>query len=220
MRAAAIPESASALQPAGTGEVRIRVVLAAVHPAGAAAGVVDALGEGVRGLEPGDRVWMWGEAEGIVGEYPVLPRSRVVRMRDGVPFEVGAVLAVPALTAYRRLTTAAGVPDRLAPGVLKGRTVLIADGAGPAGIAAIQLAEWAGATVLTTTGAQEEDAADPAPGPDAVAAVAEAVDAGALRVGEDAGLPIRRFPPERIAEAREAAGDHAAGAVVIEVTKP
>jgi NADPH2:quinone reductase len=67
--------------------------------------------------------------------------------------------------------------------------------------------------VLTYTTRPEEKA-------NAVAAVAEAVRAGAFRVGEQAGLPILRFPLDRIAEAHEAVENHAVGKVVIEVTSP
>jgi len=113
------------------------------------AGVVDAVGEGVAGLAPGDRVWVWdagyGRADGTAQEYVTMPRRQVVRMNDDVPFEVGADLGIPALTAHRCLTVAENGPDRLAPGALTGRTVLVAGGAGAVGNAAIQLARWAGA---------------------------------------------------------------------------
>ena len=41
-------------------------------------------------------------------------------------------------------------PTRLSPGALEGRTVLVTGGAGAVGHAAIQLARWAGAEVITT----------------------------------------------------------------------
>ena len=313
---------------AGTGEVRVRIVLSAVNPTDTGtragrgvpdgvspprvpnqdgAGVVDAVGEGVTGLEPGDRVWVWdagyGRVNGTAQEYVVLPRRQVVRMNDDVPFEVGAALGIPALTAHRCLTLASDGPARLAPGALTGRTVLVAGGAGAVGNAAIQLAKWAGATVLTTVSSKEKAGLAAAAGADAVinyreedlaarvkelapggaqivvevntenlradlnavapggnigiyvggevtipsfkamlknvsldfvltyttsteekdnaiAAVAEAVDAGAFRVGEEAGLPILRYPFERVADAHEAVEQHAVGKVVIEVTQP
>jgi NADPH:quinone reductase len=51
-----------------------------------------------------------------------------------------------------------GGPARLGPGALDGRTVLVAGGAGAVGNAAIQLARWAGATVLTTVSSPEKAA--------------------------------------------------------------
>ncbi|GIM93821.1 NADPH:quinone reductase [Paractinoplanes toevensis] len=314
--------------PVGTGEVRVRIVLSAVNPTDTGtragrgvpdgvspprvpnqdgAGVVDAVGDGVHGLEPGDRVWVWDASyareNGTAQEFVVLPRRQVVRMNEDVPFEVGADLGIPALTAHRCLTLASDGPARLEPGALDGRTVLVAGGAGAVGNASIQLAKWAGATVLTTVSSKEkadlavaagadavinyreEDAVarikELAPGgvqvvvevntenlridlsviapggniaiyvagevtipsfkamlknvsldfvltyttsteekDNAVAAVAEAVNAGVFKVGEDAGLPILRFPFERVSDAHEAVEQNAIGKVVIEVTEP
>lgn len=316
------------LSLAGAGEVRVRIVYSAVNPTdtgtragrgvpdGVApprvpnqdgAGVVDALGEGVQDLEPGDRVWVWdagfGRVDGTAQEFVVLPRHQVVRMNDDVPLEVGAALGIPALTAHRCLTVAADGPERLGPGALDGRTVLVAGGAGAVGNAAIQLAKWAGATVLSTVSSKEKAELALAAGADAVIdyreedvaarvrelsgsgpqvivevntgnldmdldvvapggniaiyvggrfdvpsfkammknvsldfvltyttsprekagaveAVAEAVNAGAFRVGAAAGLPIIRFPLDRVGEAHEAVENHAVGKVIIEVTTP
>ncbi len=316
------------MPPVGPGEVRVRIVLSAVNPTDTGtragrgvpdgvqpprvpnqdgAGVVDAVGDGVTGLRPGDRVWVWdagyGRADGTCQEYVTLPRRQVVRMNDDVPFEVGADLGIPALTAHRCLTVAADGPARLAPGALAGRTVLVAGGAGAVGNAAIQLAKWAGATVLTTVSSNEKGSLAAAAGADgvinyreedvaarvrelsatgpqvivevntanlgldveviapggnvaiyvggkfelpafkailknvsldfvltyttsveekdaAVAAVADAVNAGAFRVGEQAGLPIVRFPFERAGDAHVAVEQHVTGKVVIEVSAP
>jgi NADPH:quinone reductase len=118
------------------------------------AGVVDAVGPGVHDLAVGDRVWVYlaqaGRPTGTAQEYVVLPASRVVALPDGASFEVGASLGVPAMTAHRALTVSEDWPDRLYPGALAGATVLVAGGAGAVGHAAIQLARWAGATVITT----------------------------------------------------------------------
>lgn len=156
----------------GPGEVRVRVVRSAVNPtdwksrSGAelafeevvphqdGSGVVDALGDGVEGLAVGDPVWVMLAAHqrptGTAQELTVLPRERVVRLPDGASYDVGADLGVPAVTAHRALTTSEGGPTRLSPGALAGRTVLVQGGAGAVGNAAIQLARWAGATVVTT----------------------------------------------------------------------
>nr|WP_246314606.1 NADPH:quinone reductase [Kineococcus aurantiacus] len=158
----------------GPGEVRLRVVVSGVNPtdwksrSGATsslafpeatpnqdgAGVVDAVGPGVEDLAVGDRVWTCmaaqGRPTGTAQEHTVLPADRVTRLPDGVSFDVGASLGVPAVTAHRALTVAEDGPSRLAPGALAGRTVLVAGGAGAVGNAAIQLARWAGATVVTT----------------------------------------------------------------------
>jgi NADPH:quinone reductase len=160
----------------GPGEVRVRIVVSGVNPtdwklrrgsgAGAAppfpevtpnqdgAGVVDAVGEGVEKLAVGDRVWVYlaghQRPTGTAQEYTILPADRVVRLPASTSFDIGASLGVPAMTAHRALTVSEDGPDRLHPGALAGKTVLVAGGAGAVGHAAIQLARWAGATVITT----------------------------------------------------------------------
>jgi NADPH:quinone reductase len=156
----------------GPAEVRVRVVVSGVNPTDwknrtapempfpevtphhDGAGVIDAVGPGVQRLAVGDRVWTYmaaaGRPTGTSQEFTVIPEDNAVRLPDGVSFDVGASLGVPAITAHRALTVAEDGPRRLGPGALDGRTVLIAGGAGAVGHAAIQLARWAGATVITT----------------------------------------------------------------------
>jgi NADPH2:quinone reductase len=52
----------------------------------------------------------------------------------------------------------------------------------------------------------------------AIADITAALEAGVLRIGEDAGLPIHRFPLERTAEAHAAVEANAVGKVLIDVT--
>ena len=158
----------------GAGEVRVRIVVSGVNPTdwksrrgGAAgaptestpnqdgAGVIDAVGAGVDGFAVGDRVWLAIAAyqrptSGTAQEYTVVPAERVFPLPDEADFDLGASIGVPAVTAHRALTVAEGGPSRLHPGALDGRIVLVAGGAGAVGHAAIQLARWAGATVITT----------------------------------------------------------------------
>jgi NADPH:quinone reductase len=158
------------------GEVRVHIVVSGVNPTdwksrvgsgdGAAppfpevtpnqdgAGVIDAVGEGVVDLAVGDRVWVYlaghQRPTGTAQEYTNLPADRVVRLPAGSSFDVGASLGVPAMTAHRALTVSEDGPERLHQGALAGKVVLVAGGAGAVGHAAIQLARWAGATVITT----------------------------------------------------------------------
>lgn len=164
----------------GPGEVRVRVVRAGVNPtdwkfrAGGmgelafpeivpgqdGSGVVDAVGPDVAGLAVGDRVWTMLAQHlrpgGTAQELVVLPVANVAALPDAASYDVGASLGVPAVTAHRALTTSEDGPDRLAPGALAGMTVLVAGGAGAVGNAAIQLARWAGATVITTVSSPEK----------------------------------------------------------------
>ncbi|SNY42707.1 NADPH2:quinone reductase [Paractinoplanes atraurantiacus] len=131
------------------------------------AGVVDAVGPDVDGLTAGDFVWVWN-ASGTAREYLILPRRNVVPLPPGVSFDVGASLGVPALTAHRALTAAAGEPTRLVPGALTGRVVLVAGAAGPAENATIQLASWAGAHVVVAVSSPAEAESARAAGADHV----------------------------------------------------
>jgi NADPH2:quinone reductase len=120
------------------------------------AGIVDAVGPGVAHMRVGDRVWVTLAADGrpasgTAQEYTVVPAERAFPLPAGADFELGASLGIPGATAHRALTVAENGPTRLQPGALRDRTVLVAGGAGAVGNAAIQLARWAGATVIATT---------------------------------------------------------------------
>jgi NADPH2:quinone reductase len=166
----------------GAGQVRVRLVRAGVNPtdwksrAGSTAtmpfpevtpgqdgaGVVDAVGDGVSGLAPGDDVWLYlgqhGSPYGTAAEYCVLDAARAVRLPDVADrYDLGACLGVPAVTAHRALTSGPHA-SRLGPGTLAGQVVLVQGGAGAVGNAAIQLAAWSGATVLATVSSQEKAA--------------------------------------------------------------
>jgi NADPH:quinone reductase len=164
-----------ALTEPAAGEVRVRIHRSGVNPTdwkaregngdGAVvdppqvpgqdgAGVVDAVGPGVNAALVGLRVWIWEAAyqrpEGTMQEYALVPVQQVVRLPDSASFDLGASLGIPFLTAHRCLTITEDGPTRLGPGALAGRVVLVAGGAGAVGNAAIQLARWSDATVLTT----------------------------------------------------------------------
>jgi NADPH:quinone reductase len=99
----------------GPREVRVRILLSPIHnhdlwtirgtygfkpelPAQSgteAVGVVDALGEGVTGLEAGQRVALGG-VFGVWAEYAVVKAGAVVPVPDGIPDEVAAqLIAMP-----------------------------------------------------------------------------------------------------------------------------
>jgi NADPH:quinone reductase len=166
----------------GPGEVRVRIHRSGVNPtdwktrAGAEAGtpvqpaqvpnqdgsgVVDAVGQGVEAALQGLRVWIWEAAHlrpsgGTAQEYAVVPARHVVLLPDVASYDLGAGLGVPFLTAHRCLTANEDGPQRLGPGTLQGRTVLVAGGAGAVGNAAIQLARWSDARVITTVSSPEK----------------------------------------------------------------
>ena len=159
------------------GEVRVRIAVSGVNPTdwksrqGSApgqpmpfaevvpnqdgAGTIDAVGGAVAGFAIGDRVWTALAAYqlargGTAQEFAILPAERVYALPDFASFDIGASLGVPAMTAHRALTVSEDGPSSLSPGALAGKCVLIAGGAGAVAHAAIQLARWAGAMVITT----------------------------------------------------------------------
>jgi NADPH2:quinone reductase len=161
------------------GEVRIRVIVSGVNPtdwksrSGASgrtpevptvpnqdgAGIVDAVGPGAADLQVGDRVWVtlaaYGRpSSGTAQEYTVVPAERVFRLPDNADFDLGASIGIPGATAHRSLTVSEDGPSRLQPDALRDRTVLVAGGAGAVGNAAIQLARWSGATVISTVSSE------------------------------------------------------------------
>jgi NADPH:quinone reductase len=123
------------------------------------AGTIIAVGAGVRDRTVGQRVWLWEAAwyrDGTAQQMVALPASHAVPLPDGASFDLGGSVGIPAITAHRCLTIAEGGPDQLAPGALERRVVLVAGGAGAVGHAAIELARWAGATVITTVSSSEK----------------------------------------------------------------
>jgi NADPH2:quinone reductase len=111
-------------------------------PGSDAAGVVLAVGEGVQYVRVGDRVacshWHGGMAERMV-----VPESAVVKLPDNVGFEIGATVRYAYGTARYALETRA----QLRPG----ETVFVSGAAGGVGLAAVDLARHAGATVIAGT---------------------------------------------------------------------
>ena len=96
------------LEGAGRADRPGRPALRRGDPGQDGAGEVDAVGEGVTGLEVGDRVWVFlaqhDRPGGTAAEYTVQPEHRVVRLPEAASYDVGASLGVPALTAHRALT--------------------------------------------------------------------------------------------------------------------
>ncbi|MDB5448638.1 MAG: NADPH:quinone oxidoreductase family protein [Phenylobacterium sp.] len=113
------------------------------------AGVVEAVGEGVSDLAPGDRVAASGMGGGL-SQQAVLAASTPVKLPDGMSFAEGSVFRVSYATAYHALVQRA----RLAPG----ETVLVLGAGGAVGVAAIQLAKALGARVIGSASSEAKRA--------------------------------------------------------------
>ncbi|MEU0468874.1 NADPH:quinone reductase [Amycolatopsis sp. NPDC006131] len=150
----------------GPGEVRVRVSVSSVNPGDTkkrrgwlgstmpyprviphsdAAGVVDAVGDGVDPRRSGQRVWVYGAQSyrpfGTAAQYTVVPSDQAVPLPDHLGDDLGASLGIPGITAHRTVFT---------DGPVDGKVVLVHGVLGGVGSLAAQLARWAGATVIGT----------------------------------------------------------------------
>ena len=105
-----------------------------------AAGVVEALGDGVSGFAPGDRVAYVGGALGAYSEVRNLSADLLVKLPDSLSFEQGAAMMMQGLTAQYLL--------RRTYRVQPGDTILIHAAAGGVGLIVCQWAKALGATVI------------------------------------------------------------------------
>lgn len=176
----------------GPGQVRVAIRAAALNhldlfvrdglpdvplpqiPGGDGAGIVDALGEGVQGLTPGDRVLLQpglycgacefcrageqslcegfrilGEhAAGTFADYVVVPAVNVFPIPEGMSFPAAAAFPLAYQTAWRMIVGRAAVRA--------GETVLIHGVGGGVAGAALEIARLAGARVLASTSGPEK----------------------------------------------------------------
>ena len=107
-----------------------------------AAGIVEAIGEGVSRFNPGDRVYHAGRHGGCYAELMVGSEERTYKLPDGISFAHGASLGVPAAAAWRAMFHRGQAKA--------GERVLIHGASGAAGLTAVQLARAAGLEVIGT----------------------------------------------------------------------
>ncbi len=160
------------------GEVRIKLMASGVNPADCnrrggigyameapiviahsdGAGIVDKMGPGVTRFRLGDRVWLYngqrnGRNLGTGAEFIALAQDLVTPLPSDVPFEAGACLGIPCMTAHRCVFSG---------GPVDGQWIVVTGGGGAVANYAIQLAKWGGAHVIATVGRahpwQREDA--------------------------------------------------------------
>jgi NADPH2:quinone reductase len=105
-----------------------------------AAGVVEAVGEGVADIAPGDRVAYAGGPLGAYAQARNLPADRLVRLPDTIDFEAAAALMLKGLTAHYLVRRTC----RIEPG----DTVLLHAAAGGVGLIVSQWARALGAVVI------------------------------------------------------------------------
>ena len=151
----------------GTGQILVRIHAAGVNPvdtyirAGAqgytpncpytpgldAAGIVEAVGDGVKRIAVGERVYCAGTLSGAYAEKALCAQQQVHPLPERISFAQGAAVFVPYATAYRALFQRAHAKA--------GETVLIHGASGGVGLATVQLALAAGIRILGTAGTEE-----------------------------------------------------------------
>jgi NADPH2:quinone reductase len=115
-----------------------------------AAGVVSAIGEGVTGLEKGDRVAYCSGPIGAYAEANVIAADRLVKLPNGISDEVAAASLLKGMTVQYLLKRTFAVKS--------GQTILFHAAAGGVGLIAGQWAKHLGAIVIGTVGSEEKTA--------------------------------------------------------------
>jgi NADPH2:quinone reductase len=108
------------------------------------AGIVEAVGDGVSSIKPGDRVYIGRNLTGTYAEYTLALESQVHHLPQNISFAQGAGVYVPYGTAFHAYLHHAKARP--------GETVLVHGASGGVGIAAVQIAHAMGLQVLGTAG--------------------------------------------------------------------
>ena len=213
-------------QPApAVGQVRVRVAATAYNAADAGmrggflpipiqlphvpgydvSGTIDAVGEGVDGVEVGDAViaFLPMERDGGAAEYVIAPADAVVSAPSSIPLADAAALPSVALTAWQALFD----DGRLEAG----QRILIVGAGGVVGKYAIQLAKRAGVHVIATASPRSMGAVGAA-GADQIIDHTVTDILGALDGRVDVLLNLAPIDPEQFADYVAAVRD--GGAVV------
>ena len=172
-----------AIPKPGPNQVRVHLVYSGVNPTDVKArsgavprdmaqfqiphhdgsGVIEVVGANVDPARIGERVWVMQAARdsvyGTAAQYCIVDESRVRRLPDAVDMAMGATLGVPAVTAAHCV---------LGDGPVAGGVVLVQGGAGGVGRCAVQIAKWAGATVVATASTPQRQEVARAAGADYV----------------------------------------------------
>jgi NADPH:quinone reductase-like Zn-dependent oxidoreductase len=111
-----------------------------------ACGVIEAVGDDVKGLEPGQRVCVLPTYR--LGEYGVYAERAIVPARSVMPAPPG-LTAIEAASIWMQYLTAMAIIEVAQATV--GDYVIIRAASSSVGLAAMQLANWAGATPIAAT---------------------------------------------------------------------
>jgi NADPH2:quinone reductase len=147
-----------------------------------AAGVVEAVGEGVTHLRPGDRVAYATAPIGAYAEARTIKADRLVHVPDGISDEQAAAMMLQGMTACFLLT-------RTYP-VKAGQTILVHAAAGGVGLIMVQWAKHLGCTVIGCVSTEEKAELARQHGADHVVVGTESLPARVREITEGAMLPV------------------------------
>lgn len=112
------------------------------------AGVVEAVGEGVTSVAPGDRVAYAGGGNGAYSELRTMTAASLVRLPDGIDFDTAAAMMLQGLTVQYLFNGTYQVKP--------GQTILFHAAAGGVGLIACQWARALGVNLIGTVGSKEK----------------------------------------------------------------
>jgi NADPH2:quinone reductase len=113
-----------------------------------AAGTVEAVGEGVTEVVPGDRVAYAAGPPGAYAEARLMPADKLVRLPEDIDDETAAAAMLKGLTVWYLV--------RKTYAVASGETILVHAAAGGVGLLLCQWAHHLGATVIGTVGSEDK----------------------------------------------------------------
>ncbi len=116
-------------------------------PGSDAAGIVEAIGDGIKRVKPGDRVYTAKTVTGAYAQYALALEEQVHSLPEKISFSQGAGVWVPYGTAYHALHHSAEAHAS--------ETVLVHGASGGVGSAAVQMARAMGLTVFGSAGTQK-----------------------------------------------------------------
>jgi NADPH2:quinone reductase len=147
----------------GKGQVLVRIHAAGVNPVDAyritgnygkiplpftpgsdGAGIVEKIGEDVKSVLTGARVYLWQSISGTYAQYALVDEKDIFPLPEHLSFSQGACVNVPFGTAYHALMQKAGAKP--------GETLLVHGASGGVGTAAVQLGVALGMKVIGTAG--------------------------------------------------------------------
>ncbi len=148
-----------------------------------AAGVVEAIGDGVTTLKPGDRVAYGTGPLGAYSEAALCAADRITKVPDGIDDRTAAAIMLKGMTVQYLV--------RRTYVVQPGDTVLIHAAAGGVGLIACQWAKHLGATVIGTVGSEDKAALAKAHGCDyPILYRSEDVVARVKEITDGRGVPV------------------------------